>query len=202
MTFLNGVRQDLYSSLSFTSLFAIAAAFSILYGIALAVYRLYLSPLARFPGPKLAALTQLYEAYYDVVSGGGGNFSRRIKRMHEMYGKFTSILNSKESITYVFKVQLSASTHMRYILTIRSNTRRYMLLALLVSGSGSRIGSIYHYPPFLLPITNSTSQEGPHWPHSLRRVKCRATDLFSNVSWTRSATDSSKSMQAKVNLLF
>ena len=94
MTFLDGVRQDLYSSLGFTSLFAISAAFCILYSVALAVYRLYLSPLARFPGPKLAAFTQLYEAYYDLVSGGGGNFTRRIKRMHEMYGKFACTLNS------------------------------------------------------------------------------------------------------------
>ena len=131
MTFLNGVRQDLYSSSSFTFLFAIAAAaISILYGVALAVYRLHLSPLAGFPGPKLAALTQYYEGYYDLVSGGGGNFTSRIKRMHEMYGMFTALVNFGASIAYVFKVQSSASTHMRYILTTRSTTRRYMLLAL------------------------------------------------------------------------
>ena len=127
MTFLNGVRQDLYASPSFTSLFAIAAAIPVLYGVVLAVYRLYLSPLAGFPGPKLAALTQYYEGYYDLVSGGGGNFTRRIKRMHEMYGMFTPLLNFGKSITYVLKVQSSALTHMRYILTTRSTTRRYML---------------------------------------------------------------------------
>jgi hypothetical protein len=56
------------------------------YLVLLAVYRLYLSPLAKFPGPKLAALTQWYEIYYDVCHKGGGQFTFEIKRMHEKYG--------------------------------------------------------------------------------------------------------------------
>ena len=38
----------------------VGAAFVLLYLIGGAVYRLYLSPLAKFPGPKLAALTLWY----------------------------------------------------------------------------------------------------------------------------------------------
>lgn len=58
----------------------------ILYALALVVYRLYLSPLASFPGPKLAACTQWYEAYYDLFANGGGVFPFRIKQMHEECG--------------------------------------------------------------------------------------------------------------------
>lgn len=50
-----------------------------------AVYRLYLSPLAKFPGPKLAALTLWYEFYFDVVKRG--RYTWEIAKMHEQFGK-------------------------------------------------------------------------------------------------------------------
>ena len=57
-----------------------------LYGIGLAIYRLWLSPLSKFPGPKLAALTLWYEFYFDVIKRG--KFAWEIKRMHEVYGAY------------------------------------------------------------------------------------------------------------------
>lgn len=56
----------------------------VVYIVAGAVYRLYFSPIAKFPGPKLAALTFWYEFYYDVVKKG--RYAWEIKRMHEKYG--------------------------------------------------------------------------------------------------------------------
>jgi hypothetical protein len=50
----------------------------------LAVYRLYLSPIAKFPGPKVAAATYLYEGYYDVVKRGKYTF--KIRDLHAQYG--------------------------------------------------------------------------------------------------------------------
>ena len=57
----------------------------LLIGTTIAVYRLFLHPLAQFPGPKLAAVTVLYEAYYDVWKGGKYIFE--LNELHQRYGK-------------------------------------------------------------------------------------------------------------------
>lgn len=56
-----------------------------LYYVGVAVYRLYFSPLAKFPGPKLAALTYWVEFYHDVIRRG--QFTFEIGKLHDKYGK-------------------------------------------------------------------------------------------------------------------
>ena len=65
---------------------AIGAGLLFLYVVFGAIYRLYFSPIARFPGPKLAALTLWYELYYDVIKRG--KYTWEIGKMHEKYGSF------------------------------------------------------------------------------------------------------------------
>lgn len=55
------------------------------YIVGLALYRLYFSPLAKFPGPKLAALSKWYEAYYEIYLQG--QFSFHLDELHERYGR-------------------------------------------------------------------------------------------------------------------
>jgi len=58
----------------------------ITYRVGLALYNISsLHPLHRFPGPKLAAASFLYEFWFDFVKGG--RYTWEIKRMHEKYGK-------------------------------------------------------------------------------------------------------------------
>ncbi|KAK7953356.1 trichodiene oxygenase [Apiospora saccharicola] len=59
------------------------------YFTTLAFYRLFLHPLSRFPGPRLAAVSRWYEAYYDVVQNGQYVF--KIAELHKIYGPIIRI---------------------------------------------------------------------------------------------------------------
>lgn len=75
----------------FTAQGSFAAALSVLgcwaaYRVLVLFYNISpFHPLASFPGPKIAAASYLYEAYYDwwLV----GRYTHEIRRMHEKYGK-------------------------------------------------------------------------------------------------------------------
>lgn len=44
----------------------LAAVLYVVYLVGLGVWRTAFHPLARFPGPRIAAITRLYECYFDV----------------------------------------------------------------------------------------------------------------------------------------
>ncbi|KAI1620452.1 putative cytochrome P450 [Exophiala viscosa] len=59
------------------------------YLTSLAIYRLYFHPLAKFPGPKIAALTGWYEFYHDIIHKGC--FIWKLKELHDKYGPIIRI---------------------------------------------------------------------------------------------------------------
>lgn len=61
---------------------------SAVYVISLVIYRLFFSPIAKFPGSKLAAVSGWYELYYDVIHKGKYLFE--IEKMHDKYGVYYS----------------------------------------------------------------------------------------------------------------
>ncbi|KAK8022282.1 Cytochrome P450 monooxygenase [Apiospora rasikravindrae] len=75
---------------STVALTAYGAGLVLLYSAALAIYRVTLHPLARFPGPKLAATTEWYEFYHDIVRQG--QFIWHIQKLHDQYGPIVRIL--------------------------------------------------------------------------------------------------------------
>jgi len=84
-----------------------------------AIYRVYLSPLAKFPGPKLAALTSWYEGYYDCIKNGGGRYYVEISKMHDKYGPVVRInpweLHIRDADwNEVYKITRRASKDMWY----------------------------------------------------------------------------------------
>ena len=60
----------------------------LLWNVVLVVYRLYFSPLAKFPGSKLAAATGWVETYHDAFRGG--QFIFKVEEWHAKYGELVS----------------------------------------------------------------------------------------------------------------
>jgi hypothetical protein len=57
----------------------------LIYTGCLVIYRLFFSPIAKFPGPWLAAVTHYYEFYYNWWLQG--KYIYKIEELHEKYGK-------------------------------------------------------------------------------------------------------------------
>ncbi|KAI1270337.1 cytochrome P450 [Xylariaceae sp. FL1019] len=64
-------------------------AFFVGYIVFVCIHRLYLSPLAKFPGPRIAALTTWYAAYHDIWRGG--QYIWEVEEMHRKYGPVVRI---------------------------------------------------------------------------------------------------------------
>lgn len=64
----------------------IILAIIVLYRLGIIAYRLLFSPLAVFPGPKLAAASSIYEHFFNVVRNG--KFVFEVERLHNIYGTY------------------------------------------------------------------------------------------------------------------
>ncbi|KAL5040995.1 hypothetical protein BDW71DRAFT_192675 [Aspergillus fruticulosus] len=69
--------------------YAVAGAAVSAYVASVVIYRLYLSPIAHFPGPRLAALTVMYEFYWEAIRNG--QFTFHIGELHKKYGPIVRI---------------------------------------------------------------------------------------------------------------
>src|SRR5438034_7372176 len=98
------------------TLYALACATLAVYVVGGVTYRLWFSPIARFPGPKLAAATLWYEFYYDNVLNG--QFTFKIMELHKQYGQYIHSQPQMDGVADVDpEVQSSVSTHMSCIST-------------------------------------------------------------------------------------
>jgi len=84
---------DLYSLDRF-----LIAAFvgALVYNSYLVVWRLLLHPLSKFPGPRIAAATYLYEVWWDYFRDGA--YLWEIDRMHQKYGPIVRVNPEELSI--------------------------------------------------------------------------------------------------------
>ena len=130
----------------------IATIFYTLYG---AIYRLYFSPVAKFPGPKVAALTFWYEFYYDVLHHG--SYAWEIERMHKKYGTLSDISQlspdmlihrSKGPIIRInpYELHIVADPEFLKVLypTINKNVEKWSWSAGMLGSNAMTFGTVSH----------------------------------------------------------
>ncbi|KAK3619465.1 hypothetical protein LTR56_016254 [Elasticomyces elasticus] len=77
--------------------FVLVPAVSFLtYSLLRMLYNITLHPLVKFPGPKLAAATRLYESYYELYLGG--QYGDQIPALHSRYDPIVRISPSEVHI--------------------------------------------------------------------------------------------------------
>jgi hypothetical protein len=113
-----------------------------------ALYRLYFHPLAHIPGPKLAALTFLYQTYFSLVNGS--RFYALIGKLHKIYGKwkprtwgarFSLLIDRFMTKAPLFESRLTKSTSV-----MRKTSRLYTTL---VQSTPNTLGTI-------MPLVSNT----------------------------------------------
>jgi hypothetical protein len=65
--------------------------------LATTIFRVFFHPLSSIPGPKLAALSSLYEFYFDCLLEG--KFIFEIRRLHEVHGSSALQTSAIEVLT-------------------------------------------------------------------------------------------------------
>lgn len=91
------LRSTELSLVLFSSFVQFNAVFITTWLGATAVRRLFLSPLCKFPGHKLAALSKLYEVHLNYI----GRNSIEVRRLHRKYGDVIRIGPNEVSINHV-----------------------------------------------------------------------------------------------------
>lgn len=80
------LASELYPLPATTIMLEFLIGIVILWLVYTAYDRLYASPLAKFPGPRLAALTTWYQFYFDIVKGG--RLPWHLAQLHRNYGEY------------------------------------------------------------------------------------------------------------------
>ncbi|KAL2051590.1 hypothetical protein ABVK25_008252 [Lepraria finkii] len=133
MDFLTGHLKADFNALR---LAASLAALAILYPIGLSIYRLTFDPLAKFPGPKIAAVTSWYEFYYDWWCEGQYIFE--IEKMHKIYGPIVRV-NPEE-----LSIHDPAAYNEIYVTESKRRTENYHHFCKGIDLDGSHVLTVDH----------------------------------------------------------
>lgn len=83
---LGHLQPELYFAFAVVVMLELTFGIVTLWLIYTVFTRLYTSPLAKFPGPRLAALTTWYQFYFDVIKDG--HLPWYLAHLHQIYGEY------------------------------------------------------------------------------------------------------------------
>ena len=134
---------------------------SLAYCASIAFYRLYLHPLAKFPGPPLAVISFWYEFYYDVVLSG--RYTWKVEELHEQYGRLSFILagelfNNEHCLGPIIRIN-------PYELHVRDPNAYDKIYPGASAGKRDK----WHWSAKMFAVPNSMVATLPHDHHRLRR---------------------------------
>ncbi|KAK7510590.1 cytochrome P450 monooxygenase-like protein [Phyllosticta citriasiana] len=81
--------MELFINIPFPTLLLTSAAIALTWVAWRAVYNIYFHPLARFPGPKLAAATRYWKAWVECFQAK--SFVHELEKLHARYGKVVRV---------------------------------------------------------------------------------------------------------------
>ncbi|KAI1770583.1 cytochrome P450 [Hypoxylon cercidicola] len=162
--------------------------FTVLYWSCVVVHRVFLSSLAKFPGPKLAAATSWYEAFFDLHSA---NFPAVLEKLHDKYGPIVRI--NPWELSYVMPILFSGTALSR----IRDAD---FYNEVYVSAGKRRTNLISNRDGLGMSDAISTTHN-----HELHQIRRKAVEnFFSRQSVNRMESrvhDEAKSLDDKLRLL-
>ena len=88
-------RQRRHLTMFLSATFFVALVAFAVYRLAIICYRVFFHPLRQIPGPKIAAITTLYESYHDLIKGG--QFSIKVRELHRQYGCEAPVSRSRRN---------------------------------------------------------------------------------------------------------
>ncbi|KAI1803057.1 cytochrome P450 [Daldinia bambusicola] len=91
---------------------SLTASLAFIYGIALVIYRIFFHPLAKYPGPFIAKITDAYQLYH----AWKGDRHLEFWRLHEKYGKVVRF--GPNSVSF------NSNTALKDIYGFKSNVRK------------------------------------------------------------------------------
>ncbi|KAE8155119.1 benzoate 4-monooxygenase cytochrome P450 [Aspergillus avenaceus] len=122
------------------------------------LYRLYLHPLSKVPGPKLAAVSHLVEFYYDVLRGG--KYLQQVENMHKVYGPVVRISPSEVHVSdprFYTEVYSAGGRKRNKSPKIASGLRAAESLPAIINHDHHNLRRRHLNPPFSKPATRAVT---------------------------------------------